>query len=209
LNLFNFGKDQAFFDLLERQAEAALQAAKTLHSMTKDYKRLDEYAGRIDEIEHQGDQLGHELAEKADSTFVTPLDKEDLHSLSSAIDNVTDAIQAISRTLAIYRIPDLRTDIEPLATILVQILDSVKDTVGCLRKLPGREAMNPLLTQIDRLEKRGDDTHRKAIASMFHSPARDPFLFIAWKEIYDLIETAINDGEKVAKLVESMAVKYA
>jgi predicted phosphate transport protein (TIGR00153 family) len=209
LRLFQFGKDLAIFDLLDNQAQMAVQAAKTFHSLVKNYKELPEYAKQIDEIEHRADNLRHDLDQKVDSSFVTPMDKEDLHAISTSIDDVTDSIEAIADTLMIYRLSVLRADVEPLALLLVQTMEATEQVVGCLRNMSGRESLEPLVAQINRLENQGDEIYRRSIGELFHSSARDPFLFIAWKEIYDRIETAIDDCERVANLIEGMVVKYA
>ena len=209
MKIFQFGRDETFFVLLCQQADIALQAAKTFHTLVKDYKRFTEYAEKITEIEHNADDLVHELALKVDSSFVTPMDKEDLHSISSALDNVTDAIKAIAQTLMIYQLPRLRPDVEPLALLLVQCMEATKEVVSCLQTMNGREALRPHVLKIDDLENQADETYRQAIAELFHSPARDPFLFIAYKELYDRIEAGINSCEKISDLVEGMVVKYA
>jgi hypothetical protein len=209
LKLFQFGKDLVLFDLLDKQAQIAVQAAKTFHSLVKNYKELPTYAKQIDDIEHRADNLRHDLDQKVDSSFVTPMDKEDLHAISTSIDDVTDSIEAVADTLMMYRLPTLRADVEPLALLLVQTMEATEQVVGCLRNMSGRGAIEPLVAQINRLENQGDEIYRRSIGELFHSPARDPFLFIAWKEIYDRIETAIDDCERVANLIEGMVVKYA
>jgi predicted phosphate transport protein (TIGR00153 family) len=209
LKLFQFSKDLTLFHLLDQQAQTAVQAAKTFHSLVKNYEELPDYAAQIDKIEHEADNLRHELDQKVDSSFVTPMDKEDLHAISTSIDDVTDSIEAIAETLMMYRLPTLRVDVEPLALLLVQTMEETEKVVGCLKNMSGREALEPSVRQINRLENQGDGIYRSAISELFHSPARDPFHFIAWKEIYDRIETAIDDCERVANLIEGMVVKYA
>jgi predicted phosphate transport protein (TIGR00153 family) len=209
LKLFQFGKDLAIFNLLDQQAQTAVQAAKTFHTLVKNYEQLPEYAEQIDAIEHRADNLRHEVDQKVDSSFVTPMDKEDLHAISTSIDDVTDSIEAIADTLMMYRLPNLQPDIEPLALLLVQTMEATEQVVHCLRNMSGRQALEPLVAQINQLENQGDTIYRRAIGDLFHSPARDPFLFVAWKEVYDRIETAIDDCERVGNLIEGMVVKYA
>ena len=209
MNLLGFGQDQLFYALLERQADAAIQAAREFHALVRDYAHFDAHLKEINDIEHRADELTHQLANKADSTFVTPLDKEDLHAISTGLDDITDAIEDATETLALYRIAALRPDIEPLASLLVQISQATCETVGCLRRKSGREGMQPLFIRIHDLENQADEAYRRAVGEIFHAPDRDPFAFIAWKEVYDRIEVAIDSCEDVANTVESVVVKYA
>jgi predicted phosphate transport protein (TIGR00153 family) len=209
MKLLGFGQDLSLFTLLERQAEAAGRAAREFHAMTQDYTRFEQHLARIDEIEHEADDLTHELANKVDATFVTPLDKEDLHAISTALDDITDAIEDATNTLALYRMPALRPDIEPLATLLSDVMAATQEAIGCLRNKKSRESMQPIFIRIHDLEEKADDGHRSALSSLFHAPDRDAFDFISWKEVYDGIETAVDLCEDVTNIVESVVVKYA
>jgi uncharacterized protein len=209
VKLFGGGQDQAFYTLLEQQADAAYRAAREFHSMTQDYGHFDQYLNRIDEIEHEADEFTHQLSNKVDSTFVTPLDKEDLHGISTALDDICDAIEDASNTLALYRLTDLRPDVEPLASLMVQITQTTQEAVGSIRSRTARERVQSVFRRIHDLEEQADDAHRAAISGIYHSPDRDPLLFIAWKEVYDKIETAVDLCEDVTNIVESILVKYA
>jgi predicted phosphate transport protein (TIGR00153 family) len=209
VRLIGFGRDQTFFTLLEQQGDVALLASKELHALTQDYSQLQSHVVRMDEIEHNGDDLIHQLGQKVDTSFVTPLDKEDLHAISTALDDITDSIEETVGTLAMYRLPALRPDVAPLTTLLIQTMEATREIVGCLRNISGREALQPLVIRINQLENEGDDLYRKAVSDLFHAPDRDPFQFIAWKEIYDRIENSIDKCEYVANTIEGMVVKYA
>jgi predicted phosphate transport protein (TIGR00153 family) len=209
MKLLGFGQDQTIFTLLEGQAEAAGKAAREFHAMTQDYSRFEQHLARIDELEHEADDLTHQLANKVDATFVTPLDKEDLHAISTALDDITDAIEDATNTINLYRMPALRPDIEPLATLLVEIMSATQEAIGCLRTKTAREAMHPIFLRIHDLEEQADNAHLSALSALFHAPDRDPFEFISWKEIYDGIETAVDLCEDVTNIVESIVVKYA
>lgn len=209
MKLLGFGQDTIIFTMLEKQAEAALRAAREFHAMTRDYAHFETFLNRIDEIEHEADDLTHQLSNKVDSTFVTPLDKEDLHDISTALDDITDAIEDATNTLALYRLKEVRPDLETMASILVEISQTTHEASTCLRTRTGRESIQHLFTRIHDLEEQADDTYLKAVSDLFHDPNRDPFTFIAWKEVYDRVETAIDLCEDVANIVESVVVKYA
>lgn len=204
-----FGKDLTFYDLLEAQATSAVRAAETFHALSQDFTRIAEHIQTLDTIEHEADELTHQLMNRADATFVTPLDKEDLQKLSSNLDDVTDAIEAAASRIAIYRLTSPRSDMEPLARLLVEITQAVREAVAALRHGRDRHALQPLFIRIHEIENESDTYFRKALADLFDTPDPDPLMIIKWKEIYDRIENAVDKCEDVANVVESVVVKYA
>ena len=209
MKLPGFGKDLTFFVLLEQQADAAVRAAQEFHALTQDYARLSEYISRIDAIEHEADDFTHRLAINIDSTFVTPLDKEDLHAISTRLDDITDAVEDATHTLELYRLSSLHPGLEPLASLLVRVTGVTVEIVGALREMKGREAFQSQFSRIHDLEELSDDAYREALSQLYHAPDRDPFLFLAWKEVSDRIEAAVDGCEDVANVIESVLVKYA
>jgi predicted phosphate transport protein (TIGR00153 family) len=203
------GKKRVFYELLEKQALAANKAAQTLQKMTNDFGSLSKHATKIKEIESETDQTTHELANKIDSTFVTPLDKEDLHTLSNELDNITDTIEACSGRLALYQLAHPRPDLAGLADKLVKITGVVAEMVGMLHNKPNREKMQPFFTRIHQIENEHDGAFRNALAALLNAPDAAPIEVIKWKEIYDRLETAVDQCQDVAKIVESVVVKYA
>jgi len=204
-----FGKDLSFYDLLEGQAQSAYDAAREFHALSQDFGHLDQHLQKLDAIEHDADQLTHQLANKIDSTFVTPLDKEDLHTLSSRLDDITDAIEAAANRIGIYRLPAPRPDLEPLVAQLVLITQAIQEAVAALRHAYSRETMQPLFIRVHEIENDSDGRFRQALDELFNTPNPDPLMVIKWKEIYDRIEMAIDTCEDAANVVESVVVKYA
>jgi predicted phosphate transport protein (TIGR00153 family) len=204
-----FGKDLSFYTLLEQQAEAAHRAAKAFHALTKDFSRCAEYVKQIEDIEHEADDITHQLANKVDRTFVTPLDKEDLHALSSGLDDITDMIEATTARISLYRLESLRPDLEPLVFKLVQVTQATHEAVKGLRDLRNRTALHNAFIHIHELENESDQSFRNALGTLFNSPNPDPLMVMKWKEVYDRVETAVDKCEDVANIVESVVVKYA
>lgn len=204
-----FGKDLSFYILLEAQADAAVRAAKEFLALTRDFSNNPSYIERIEAIEHEADELTHQLANKVDATFVTPLDKEDLRALSSGLDDITDSIEAGTQKLVIYRLTVARPDLEPLVSLLVQITQATLELVKTLRNMQSREALQPLLIRVHDIENEGDQHFRKALTDLFNTPDPDPIMVIKWKEIYESVEVAVDSCEDVANIVESVVVKYA
>ncbi len=204
-----FGKDLTFYNLLESQAEAAHRAASIFHDLSKDFSRLQEYVEQIVRIEKEADEITHQLARRADMTFVTPLDKEDLRALSSSLDDVTDAIEAAANRLILYRLTVPRPDIEPMVGLLVKITGLTHEAVAGLARSQGREEMQELFIRIHGVENDSDRAFRQALQDLFDSPNPDALMVLKWKEIYDRIEIAADQCETIADILESIMVKYA
>lgn len=202
-------KDMLFYELLEEQAEAAHKAAQEFHMLTVDSSKIEECVDRIVQIERGADDMTHQLANKLDSTFVTPLDKEDLRALSGALDDITDIIEAGTQRIVLYGLTTIRQDLEPLVGLLVRTTEATCEVVKGLRHMRRREDMNHRFIKVHELENEGDRAFRQALAKLFNNEAADPLVVIKWKEIYDRVETAVDKCEDVAKVVESVAVKYA
>ncbi len=202
-------KKQGFYALLEKQAQAAVDAAKEFQALVNDFPNLAGHAARIKEIESEADHITHELANRIDATFVTPIDKEDLHALSSELDDVTDCIEACTGRMALYQLTQARPDLGGLVTMLVQITEATMEAVKTLRTKPNRDNVQDLFIRIHQIENEHDAAFRKALASLLNAPDADPIKVIKWKEIYDRIEAAVDKCEDVAHIIESVVVKYA
>jgi len=209
MGLFGLGKNTAFHTLLEAQADAACRAAEEFAHLAGDFGDIEECARRIKEIEHEADELTHELANKIDATFVTPLDKEDLSALASRLDDVTDAIEEASDRILLYRLNTARPDLVPMAACLIEATAATRAAVGSLRALKGRDALRPILVRVHNAENQGDTLYRRALADLFNADGADPILVMKWKEVYDRIELAYDSCEDVSNVVESVAIKYA
>ena len=204
------GKDHTFYTLLESQAKTAQKAAVAFQDAVRDFEHLELHAAKIAAIEHEGDELTHELQNKIAATFITPLDKEDLRDLSQALDDVTDFIEAAVARADLYRLRGLREDLVPLTSILVQVTEVVCTAIGEMRNgFQKSTTLKGVLTEIHTLENASDRAFRKALADLFEEPDVEALTVIKWKEIYDRIETAVDKCEDVAKILGTVIVKYA
>ena len=202
-------KKNVFYELLEKQAKAALFAARTFQELINDFNNRGQYAKKIKEIELEADQVARSLANLVDATFVTPLDKEDLHALSSELNDVTESIEACTGRLALYQFSNVRPDMELLVSHLVRITEATLDAVRVLRTQPSLENIQGIYKHIHQIEKEHDGAFRRALANLINAPNADPIRVIKWKEIYDRIEAAVDRCEDVAHTIESVVVKYA
>jgi len=204
-----FGQDPVFYDLLEAQAEAAHKAALAFHSLTEDFGQAAQIAENVKRLETDADNLTHDLVNKADAKFITPLDKGDMHGLSQALDNITDTLEAAVARIALYRITEIRPDLAPMTERLVSITQATREGVNFLRHMKDHDALSPLLVRIHDLENENDQLYRAALGTLLNQNGADPMLVIKWKEIYDRVEIVADECERVADILESLVVKYA
>lgn len=209
--MLKLGHDVEFYRLLEAQAEVAQRAAAAFLQFSQRFSDLEAQAEILKGFEHEGDDLTRQLQSKILSTFITPLDKEDLRALSNALDDVTDGIEAAASRAALYRLEaSPRADLVPMAEILVRMCDLNAQAVGELRKnIHSSETFSVRVDEIHRLENDGDALHRKALVDLFNAPGADPLLVMKWKEVYDITEDAFDVAENVAKVLGDVLIKYA
>jgi len=201
------GSEQ-FFDLLEAHADRTREAAALLAEMLAKQVDAAQQAERVKAVEHQGDEITHAVIERLHQTFITPIDRDDMHRLISRMDDVLDLIEASSERIWLYELRTIEPEARAFADVLVKSVQAVGDAVRCLRDLRDREALIAHCTEINRLENEGDQLLRRAVARLFHD-STDPIHVIKWKEIYDNLENAIDRCEDVANVIEGVALEYA
>jgi predicted phosphate transport protein (TIGR00153 family) len=202
-------QDAKFYDILDAQADLASKAVSEFRAVAQNFKGTAEYAQRIKQIEEDGDKQTRQLIHLADDTFVTPLDKEDVLGLTTALDDIIDCVEAAAARLAIYQIDTPRQDLTPLVDLLAQSVDHVKDAVGRLRHKKQLRETLAILEQIHDLEKKTDAAYRQALADLFRQERENPLLIIEWKDIYDRVEIASDKCEDAADILERVVIKYA
>jgi len=208
--LLKLGRDEAFFDLLDKQALVAQEAANAFLVMVGDMPNHSAHAKKIMEIERRGDELTHELQNRIVGTFITPIDQEDLSELSHVLDDITDFAEAMSARIELYRLTEPRPDLAPLAKQFVEITGLVVSAVGELRRNFARsQTLRETLKQIHTIENDSDTLFRKALGTLFFEEGIQPLTVMKWKEVYDRIENAVDRCEDVAKTLDNMIVKYA
>jgi hypothetical protein len=158
----------------------------------------------IKDIEHVCDRLTHDIVVQLNRTFVTPLDREDIHALAASLDDVMDAIDAAASVIRLYKIQQIRSGTRRLAAIVCDSVDLVVEAMGSLER---REGVLELAARVSQLEHEADRAHQDAIVELFDQE-RDPIAVIKWKEIYDFLEAATDRCEDVANLLEGVVVKH-
>jgi len=196
--------DKIFFDTFDAMAGGAVEAGKILEEMFRDGTgAVARHAERIKEIEHRCDALVHELVRTLHTTFITPIDREDIHDLGSAIDDVVDRIDAAASRAVLFKVGGEIPDAGDMARIIHWQGEEIRQAVAHLRD---RETILGHCKRINELEKEGDRLYREAVARIFDS-GRDPIFVIKAKEIIETLESATDAGEDVAIVLERILLK--
>jgi uncharacterized protein len=162
-------------------------------------------AEEIKEIEHKCDNLTHQIISRLNTTFITPVDREDIHALAKSLDDVMDAIDASATVIRLYKIRTVRYGARELARVVSLSTDQVRLALEALEKKTG---VAQRCVEIDRLENEADRIHEESLRQLFEEE-RDPVMIIKWKEIIDFLEDATDRCEDVANLLEGIVVKNA
>lgn len=168
----------------------------------------DEQAEKIHEVEHRGDDLTHELMARLNRTFVTPIDREDIHNMTSCLDDVLDYVEATSDRLALFAITEPTPEAKELARIIVEAAEEICKGVKGLHTLRNPEEILHRCQEINRLENEADTVSRAALGRLFRGEFT-ALEAIAWKDLYDHLEDATDKCEDVANVLESIVVKYS
>ncbi len=197
-------REETFFDMLHESAQNILRAARMLQEFLDNYTDVERKAEAIKAVEDQGDEITHAIIDRLNRTFITPFDREDIFGLAKALDDVLDWIEASSARMAVYKIPHATTEARELAHIVVSECEAMVEAIANLRNL---DRMAGPLREINRLENLADHVQRDAIAQLFSSNG-DPIDVIKWKEIYETLEEATDQGEHVAHVLEGIHTKH-
>src|SRR5918911_618051 len=196
-------KDREFFDLFEEAAANVVRGADLLDQMLAHFPERSELARDIVICEQQGDRITHDIHQRLNSTFVTPIDREDILELASALDDIADLIDEVADYLGLYKIEAPMDQAQRLAHILLQATRQIAEAMPRLRNF---QDLRHYTVEINRLENDGDRVVRDAVASLFHGGI-DPMVVIRWKDIFERLEEAIDATERVANILEGIVIK--
>jgi predicted phosphate transport protein (TIGR00153 family) len=205
-------QEKQFFDLLEKQLEIVREGTTILHDMVEDKegKGPSHYQKMLRKVEHAGDDMVHEVYHALNQTFITPIDREDIIALTSAMDDILDHMNAATRRMIIYAV-DPRKDevIKSFSRILCDSVDELMKALKTIRHLPTGKDTEKYMRHIHRLENEGDDVHLDALGGLFNGMGLDPITVMKRKEIYDMLETGTDKCEDVANIIGDIVVKHA
>jgi predicted phosphate transport protein (TIGR00153 family) len=196
-------KDREFFDLFEEAAANLLRAADLLDQMLRNFPEQRDLARDILICEQEGDRITHDLIQRLNSTFVTPIDREDILELASALDDIVDFTEEVADLLVLYKIEAPMEQAQRLAHILMEAGRKVNEAMPRLR---GFRDVSHYTAEIHRLENDGDRVSREAVASLFDTGI-DPMVVIRWKDIFERLEDAIDATEHVANVLGNIVIK--
>ena len=198
-------KEERFFDDFVAMAEQIRVGAGLLQEMVAPEQPLWDKADEIKEVEHKCDFLTHAVIQRLHKTFVTPLDREDIHALARSLDDVIDAIDDSAAVLRLYRIDHVRQEARDQVRIIVACTDQL---VSAMKALGKKQQISGCAVEINRLENEADRVHQVALRRLFEEE-RDPIAIIKWKEILDFLELATDRCEDIANVLEGVVVKHA
>ena len=196
-------RDEEFFNMFAELARLLTASARLLHELFSNPDQLNENVTSIKKLEHEADQLTHKVITRIDRTFVTPIDREDIHMLASRLDDVIDLIDGTSRRAQMFRINKKSDAAVRLCAILISMCEAVEGAVTNVKK-PKLVVERGI--QVKRLEEEGDGIYHEAVGALFDG-SPDALEVIKWKELYDKIEDALDQCEDVANTLESISLK--
>jgi predicted phosphate transport protein (TIGR00153 family) len=196
-------RDREFFDLFEEAGGNILRAAGLLEEMLRDYPDHSDLARDILICEQDGDRITHDIIQRLNQTFVTPIDREDIYELASALDDVVDYTEEVADYLGLYKIEAPMEQAQGLAKVLHGCARQIAEAMPRLR---GFKDISHYTVEINRLENDGDRITREAIASLFDNGI-DPMVVIRWKDIFERLEEAIDATEHVANILQGIVIK--
>jgi predicted phosphate transport protein (TIGR00153 family) len=197
-------REEKFFDDFKTMADHLRIGARLLEQMLSTDPPDADKAHEIKEAEHKCDFLTHDIIQRLNKTFVTPIDREDIHNLARTLDDVMDAIDDVAALIPLYRIEKLRPGTRELAHIIAAQTDELRKAIEALEK---RDKVMEHAVEINRLENEADRVHKNAVGHLFDEE-RDAIAVMKWKEIFDLLEDATDACEDVANLLENVVVKH-
>ncbi len=201
-------RETNFFDYFERHAATTVRGCRELLDLATTGGDFEARAKRIKDLEHEADLITHDCMEALHKTFITPIDRDSIHTLISRMDDIMDFVDTVSDQCVLYNIERMTPDARELAEVLVESTLQLEGAVKGLRDMKNASAISERCIDVNRLENRGDEILRKAVARLFDEE-KDPISIIKWKEIYENLETATDRCEDVANILEGIVLENA
>ncbi|HVK73172.1 MAG TPA: DUF47 domain-containing protein [Kofleriaceae bacterium] len=201
-------RETSFFDFFEQHAALTVDGTREFLSLVTTGANLDAKAKRIADLEHETDVITHRCVEALHKTFITPIDRDDIHRLITRMDDIMDFVEAAAERITLYELTTMTADVRDLADVLHRSAVQVEVALKLLRNLKDPQAILSQCIDINRLENEGDQILRRAVARLFKE-SKDPIEVIKWKEIYENLESATDRCEDVANIIEGVVLEHA
>ncbi|MCM2324245.1 MAG: DUF47 family protein [Oligoflexia bacterium] len=201
-------REEKFFELFRHSADLMVEGALALRDLFSDLEHAEMHSRRLKDIEHKADEVTHRTIELLHKTFITPLDREDIHLLITKMDDILDFFEAAAQRIFLYDVKTPPPNARELAEICVKAAEAIKRAVDLLEDLKERELILKQCIEINRLENEADYMFRLSLAKLFREEP-DTRQLIKYKEIYEILETATDRAEDVANIIEGIVLEYA
>jgi len=198
-------RDEKFYELFREQAENILNAARKLVALFDEFQDIEKRVMEIKFVEHKGDQLTHALMMKLNKTFITPFDREDIHSLGSALDDVLDLLDAVANRMLLYKVKEVTPGARQLAKV---VLHGSEILLRAVSQMDKPQDILEYCDQLKQIEEEADRIKDECVGGLFENSV-DPFEVIKWKEIYEVLEATTDKIEDVADVLETVVLKAA
>jgi hypothetical protein len=200
-------KEDVFFEFLEKAADNAHRCTLELSDFFERFDDLEARMRRIKELEHVGDELTHDVIERLNKTFITPLDREDIHELACRLDDILDRVDTAVDRVCLFKISFPTEEAKQFARCLVRSTGLLKEMMLLLRRGGAADEVRRKVREVHRLESEADRIEREALVRLFESS--DPIYVIKWKNIIEVLESATDKCEDAANVIEGIVLKNA
>jgi len=199
-------QEKVFFELLEEESKNVLMGAQALNDMILNFDDLSEKRKRIEEIEHRGDEIVHNIYDRLRTTFITPIDRDEIGKLASLYDDVLDFIDGVAKRLKLYEIKTSTEGMKKLAEVVLKSVEEIHVAFGLIHEItaPNIEAR---CIEVDRLENEADSLLHESVAALFKTD--DVITIIKLKEVYEFLESITDKCEDVVQELRNIVVEYA
>ena len=204
-------RELVFFDLLEASVANLLEASKLFEQEFKsreDFTQWSDFRRRMKDLEHVGDEITHDIVDRLNKTFVTPLEREDILALAHALDDVVDCVDGVCERLTLYKITTVMPLAMELSRLIVAGSEELVPLINSLRNMSDHKAISKRIQYCNELENQADAVFHAALSEIFENP-KDPIELLKWKEILSLLEDATDRIELVSKVVSSTVMRNA
>ena len=201
-------REESFFDFFEQHADVLVRGTVAFAQLFEPGADIPSITRRVRELEHEADSITHKCVEALHKTFITPIDRDDIHRLITRLDDVMDFIEAAAERITLYELTEMTQDARDLSDVLVRAAVDVQTALKGLRNLKDARTILQKCIDINRLENEADEVLRRAVAKLFKEKADDPIYVIKWKEIYENLETATDRCEDVANTIEGVVLEH-
>ena len=206
-------RDRDFFDAFSKHAKLCVEGARKLQAMLEDLESAEKVAKEIKAVEHDADTITHDTLKRLHETWITPLDRGDIHALITKLDDVLDMTEAVSERIAIFRVKGKNADAIKLAGVLLESCQALAKAVDHLPTLSkSAQIILDAGVETNRLENEADDIYRKALGELFNPERVEPgavLEVLKWREVFDYLENATDACEDVANILEGIVLEYA